>query len=353
MSHCWKNALIFENYTIKQALEVINREALRIAIVVDEDGKLTGMISDGDIRRGLLEEVALTDLVTEVMNTSPVTAIEGTPKHQLVALMRERDILSIPLLDSENKIVGLETLHSALQIEKHDNPIFIMAGGFGTRLRPLTDSCPKPMLRVGGKPMLETLINHFKASGFYKFYISVHYLPEVITEYFGDGSQFGVEITYVYEDKPLGTGGALSLLPDDIPKSPLIMVNGDILTNVDFAKVAHFHEQNSADATMCVRDYEIKIPFGVIEGEGHTISGIVEKPTYRYFVNAGIYVISHKVIESLKGKNEYLDMPTLFELKQQEGQKVLKFPIHEYWLDIGRHDDFNKAQIDIHNLGLV
>ncbi|MDC9503943.1 sugar phosphate nucleotidyltransferase, partial [Pseudoalteromonas sp. Angola-18] len=166
------------------------------------------------------------------------------------------------------RLVNVKTLHETLEVERRDNPVFLMAGGFGSRLRPLTDKCPKPMLKVGGKPMLETLINHFKSHGFYKFYISTHYLPEVIMDYFGNGSQYDVEITYVHEDSPLGTGGALSLLPKSIPKLPLIMINGDILTNVDFRKVLDFHNKNQSSATMCVRDYEIKVPFGVIEGEG-------------------------------------------------------------------------------------
>lgn len=346
----WKKVVITPTVSIKDALQVIDKEALRVALVVDSN-KLVGMITDGDVRRGILKGIELTAPVSTIMNKSPVSANASLSSNELKLLMQSRKILSLPIVDHNNELVGLKTLHETLTIEKRENPVFIMAGGFGTRLRPLTDNCPKPMLKVGDKPMLETLINNFKNHGFYKFYISTHYLPEVIMSYFGNGDNFDVEIIYVHEEAPLGTGGALSLLPDNLPKEPLIMINGDILTNVDFSKVLDFHIKQASDATMCVRDYEIKIPFGVIEGEGHEITAMVEKPTYRYFVNAGIYIISNHIINSLS-KNERLDMPSLFEQKQAEGLKTLKFPIHEYWLDVGRHDDFKKAQSDINTLGI-
>lgn len=347
----WQNVLISPTDTIKHALKVIDQEALRVALVVENE-KLLGVVTDGDIRRGILAGFGLEEPASEVMNKTPLTADSNLNTQELQQLMYDRDILSLPLVDKHGKLVGLKTLNDTLKVQKRENPVFIMAGGFGTRLRPLTDNCPKPMLEVGGKPMLEILINNFKVHGFYKFFISTHYLPEVIHAHFGDGSDFGVEISYVHEESPLGTGGALSLLPESMPKESLIMINGDILTNVDFSKVLDFHDENGAVATMCVRDYEIKVPFGVIEGEGHKISCIVEKPTYRYFVNAGIYIISNQIIRSLKGKDTYLDMPTLFEQQKNAEKKVLKFPIHEYWLDIGRHNDFEKAQKDIYSLGL-
>jgi len=346
----WQNVVVEPSASIKSVLQVIDKAALRVALIVDNH-KLVGMVTDGDVRRGILKGIELTEPVNKIMNDTPLSANVSLPTSELKKLMQQRQILSLPLVDDKGHLVGLKTLYETLNIEKRENPVFIMAGGFGTRLRPLTDNCPKPMLKVGGKPMLETLINSFKSHGFYKFYISTHYLPEVIMDYFGSGEKLGIEITYIHEEKPLGTGGALSLLPSTLPKDPLIMINGDILTNVDFSKVLDFHLKKNSDATMCVRDYEVKIPFGVIEGEGHEITAMVEKPTYRYFVNAGIYVVSNKIINSLP-KNEHLDMPSLFEIKQQDGLKTLKFPIHEYWLDVGRHDDFKKAQIDIQTLGI-
>lgn len=352
MTTNFENILISPDVKIRDALKVIDKEAMHAALVVQECNKLIGLVTDGDIRRGLINGIGLDELVTEIMNSSPTSATTSMSNESLKVMMQKKKILLLPILDDNGRLVNVKTLHSALEVEKRDNPVFLMAGGFGTRLRPLTDNCPKPMLKVGDKPMLETLINHFKSHGFYKFYISTHYLPEVIMNHFGDGSQHEVEITYVHENSPLGTGGALSLLPKSISKLPLIMINGDILTNVDFRKVLDFHNTNQADATMCVRDYEIKVPFGVVEGKGNEISDIVEKPTYRYFVNAGIYVISNKVIESLSS-NEYLDMPTLFENLKANDERVLKFPIHEYWLDVGQHDDFNRAQLDVYELGVL
>jgi dTDP-glucose pyrophosphorylase len=352
MSHCWQKTLISKSSTIKQALEIINSEALRVAVVVDQDKKLQGMVTDGDIRRGLLNDLLLTDSVAKVMNSNPITASQGASKGQLVELMERNQILSVPLLDQEYKVIGLETLHSALSKEKYQNPVFIMAGGFGTRLRPLTDNCPKPMLKVGDKPILETVIKSFIKAGFNNFYISTHYMPEQIHQHFGDGSDLGVSISYVHEDTPLGTGGALGLLPEDMPRDlPLIMINGDVLTKENFQSLLKFHIENDADATMCVREYDYQIPYGVINGEGNQITSMVEKPVQRFFVNAGIYVVSPRVTQSVE-KNQKIDMPTLLEQHMQDRQKILMFPIHEYWLDIGRMDDFNRAQMDILSLGL-
>lgn len=352
MSHCWQKTLISESSTIKQALEIINSEALRVAVVVDQNRKLLGMVTDGDIRRGLLNDLVLTDAVSKVMNSKPFTAEQGTSKEALIDIMEHNQILSVPLLDINDKVVGLETLHGALHQPKHQNPVFIMAGGFGTRLKPLTDTCPKPMLHIGNKPILETVIRSFIKAGFVNFYISTHYMPGQIQAHFGDGSEMGVNVTYVHEEQPLGTGGALGLLPKDLPKDlPLIMMNGDVLTKVDFQRLLDFHVDNGADATMCVREYDYQIPYGVINGEGNKITSMVEKPVQRFFVNAGIYVVSPEVISSVP-KNHRVDMPTLLEEHMNERDNVLMFPIHEYWLDIGRMDDFNRAQADIHTLGL-
>lgn len=352
MNYCWNNVLISKNDSIRDALEIINNEALRVALVVDETQRLIGIVTDGDIRRGLLRNLTLSDSVSLVMNTSPTTAKVGTQKETLIQLMEKKGILSIPLLDGEGRVVGLRTLHGELHQEKYENPVFIMAGGFGTRLRPLTDTCPKPMLKIGNKPILETLVRSFAKAGFINLYISTHYMPELIKEHFGDGDRFGVNITYVHEESPLGTGGALGLLPKDLPEGlPLIMINGDVLTKVDFQRLLEFHVNYKADATMCVREYEYQIPYGVINGDGNKITSMVEKPIQRFFVNAGIYVISPGVISSVP-QNHRVDMPTLLEKHMNERNNVLMFPIHEYWLDIGRMDDFKRAQADIHMLGL-
>jgi len=351
MSHSWKNIIIRPESLIIEALKIIDNEALRVALVVDDEYHLVGVVTDGDVRRGILNGLALDSTVLNIMNTSPITANINTPKKDLLKLMETRSILSIPLLEN-GRVVGLETFQSSFVQDEYLNPIFIMAGGFGTRLRPLTDNCPKPMLKVGDRPILEILMRSFIKAGFVNFYISTHFMPEQIHEYFGNGSELGVNIVYVHEDSPLGTGGALGLLPDSLPKNlPLIMINGDVLTTVDFKRLLKFHNENKADATMCVREYDYQIPYGVINGEGNKITSMVEKPIQRFFVNAGIYVLSPKVIQSVP-ENHKIDMPTLLEQHIHETDNVLMFPIHEYWLDIGRMEDFKKAQTDIMTLDI-
>lgn len=350
MSHNWENALLEESASIKEALAVIDREALRVALIVNKKRELKGVVTDGDIRRGLIAGVSLEDKVFKIANKSPVTADASTEKTTLSELMKKLDILFIPLMEGK-KLVGLKTLYQALHVSQKDNPVFIMAGGFGTRLKPLTDKCPKPMLKIGDKPMLEIVINCFIKYGYSNFFVSTHYLPEVITSYFGDGSDWNIKITYIHEEKPLGTGGALGLLPESCYDKSLVLINGDILTKVNFDKFLAFHIENDADATMCVREYEYQIPFGVVEGDENMVSSIVEKPTHRFFVNAGIYALSPDVIKTVS-KDNYLDMPSLIEQQISLNNKVLKFPVHEYWLDIGRMDDFRRAQTDINGLGL-
>lgn len=350
----WKRSLVPETSTIREVLEILDIEGLRVALVIDDEQMLKGVVTDGDIRRGLLEGENLETAVHKVMNCHPYTAQIGTSREELIAKMNELDFLFIPILQG-SKLVGLETLHGALvEVEnKHQNPVFIMAGGFGTRLKPLTDNCPKPMLKIGDKPILETLINSFKKAGFVNFYISTHYMPEVIVNHFKDGKDLGVNISYVHEDNPLGTGGALGLLQNALPNDlPVIMINGDVLTKVDFDSLLEFHIANEAEATMCVREYDYQIPYGVVEGTGNQITGMVEKPIQRFFVNAGIYVISSAIVNSVE-KDCKIDMPTLLEQHIEKQKKVLMFPIHEYWLDIGRMDDFNRAQMEIHTLGVL
>jgi len=349
MSYKWQNILIAPQKTVREALAVIDKEALRGAIVVNNNNKLLGVVSDGDIRRGLLAGISLDDSVDKVMNCQPIVAPVGASRQQLKALMEAKDILSIPIVEN-GIVVNLHTLHDSITVPKVENPVFLMAGGFGTRLKPLTNNCPKPLLHVGDKPILEVTLLNFIKSGFVNFYISTHYMPEMIMEHFGDGSKWGVNITYVHEEQPLGTGGALGLLPQDIPNLPLIMMNGDILTNIDFQKLLTFHINENADATMCVREYEYQVPYGVIEGDCGKIKSMVEKPTQVFHINAGIYVINPELINGVE-ENQRIDMPTLLEKKIEAKGTVMMFPIHEYWLDIGRIEDYQRAQADIHRLG--
>jgi len=345
----WNRVVINTNTTIRDAMRVIDQAALRIGLVCDEQNQLLGTVTDGDIRRGLLVDCEMQDSVARVMNKRPITAKLTSTREQRLMLMDKHDLLALPLLDEAGYIAGLETLHQALQPKKRDNPVFIMAGGFGTRLQPLTDHCPKPMLRVGDKPMLEHLINQFIKQGFHRFYISTHFMPELIHNHLRDGSNWGVSITYIHEQNPLGTGGALGLLPKNLPELPLIMMNGDVLTKVDFTKLLEHHLSQKFDATMCVREDEHRIPFGVIETEQQLIINMVEKPTYRYKINTGIYVLNPEIIAQVQA-NQRIDMPTLLEQSRQADKRIGTYTSYDYWLDIGQMKDYQKAQQDIERL---
>jgi len=344
MAYDWQNVLIYPESTIQEAIELINKESLRIALVVDHQRRLLGTVTDGDVRRGLIRHISLERPIEEIMNMTPKVGLITDSKEKLLSIMREFDLLQIPIV-KDDIVVGLETIQQLRDHKRYDNPVFLMAGGFGTRLHPLTSSCPKPMLKIGGKPILETIIEGFIASGFHRFYISTHYKSEVIRQYFGDGTHLGVSISYVYEDSPLGTAGALALLPDELSDAPLIMMNGDILTKINAENLLMFHQVGKAAVTTCVRKYEIRVPYGVIQSEGNFVTQIVEKPTYNHFVNAGIYVLDAH-IRTIVEKNKYLDMPTLIQQMIIDKQKILMYPIHEYWLDVGKMDDFNQAQQD-------
>ncbi|RAK00734.1 nucleotidyltransferase family protein [Aliidiomarina maris] len=350
MSFNWVDTVVTPESSVQQALVKLNQTGSRIVLVC-QNNRLHGVVTDGDIRRSLLAGQGLDAPVSQVMNDKPLTLGKQVPRSEALRLMREKQVLAIPIVSDVNELLGLYTLAELSTSKSIDNPVFIMAGGFGTRLRPLTNITPKPMLNVGGKPVLETLILRLKRHGFVNFHISTHYLPEVIHQHFGDGQQFGVSIQYVHEESPLGTAGALGLLDPEHLKLPMLVVNGDILTAIDFERLLEFHLQNNFAATMCVREYEHQIPYGVIQGEQGRICSIEEKPTQRCFVNAGMYVLNPEVIDACVS-GAHIDMTDLLATQMQNQQGVGMFPIHEYWLDIGRMDDFQRAQSDIESLGL-
>ncbi len=345
MKDIWKNILILPNSSIVDAIKIIDKSGLRIALVADKDKNLLGTVSDGDIRRSIIDNISLDSPISHIMNTSPFYANKHEPSETIKAKMQSNNILAMPVLEN-NKIIGLETLLTSNKVENHENIVFIMAGGFGKRLNPLTLNCPKPMLELNGKPILETTINNFKSHGFKKFIISTHFMPEIIKDYFQDGSDLEVDIEYVDENEPLGTGGALGLLPKSIPNKPIIMINGDVLTNTDYNKLLEYHNSNGFLATVVVRDYEHQVPFGVIQSENFKIKDIVEKPSYKYFVNAGIYVLSPSIYNSVK-KDQKIDMPDLLKEHINFDEGIGIYPLHEYWTDIGSPEDFKKAKSDI------
>ena len=342
----WRKALVNSDATLEQAIEVLDKAALRIALVVDANDTLLGTLTDGDVRRALLKHLPLETPVKQVMNAQPKTAEQSWTESRILAVMEQHELLQLPLVDAEKRVVGLANLHDILNKHRHDNPVFLMAGGFGTRLRPLTNNCPKPMLKVGDKPILEQILLNFVEAGFHRFYISTHYMPEVIRDYFGNGEKWGISIQYVHEEEPLGTGGALGLLPHDEIDQPLFMMNGDLLTSLNLHSFLEFHETHNGVATMCVREYEHQVPYGVITSEGTQIKSMVEKPVHRFFVNAGIYLLDPALVKSVEPGTR-IDMPTLLEQQIDGGNAVNMFPIHEYWLDIGRMDDFHKAQTEV------
>lgn len=340
----WKKIIVRTDASIEDAIQILDREAWGIVLVLSADQKLKGVITDGDIRRGLMRRLPTTTSVLEVMTKNPHTAPQGTNRTKIKELMNRFTILQVPIVDDFNRVVGLETLQDIVLHSKVDNPVFLMAGGFGTRLRPLTNNCPKPLLKVGKKPILESILDGFLRAGFQRFYISTHYLPKMIRDHFGDGERWGASITYIHEETPLGTGGALSLLPKDEITEPVVMMNGDLVTALNYTNLLRFHLKYGGSATMCIREYDFKVPFGVVNSNNDLkVVAMVEKPVHKLFVNAGIYVVSPELIHQVS-PGQRIDMPTLLEQEIANGRKVNSFPLHEYWLDIGRMDDFQLAQ---------
>ena len=345
----WESALIGPQASLEQAISTMDSSALRIAIVVDEQRRLLGTLTDGDVRRALLRHLPLDIPVSQVMCATPQVAQQDWSRERVLAVMEGTQLLQLPVVDMEGRVVGLETLHGLLDKRLLNNPVFLMAGGFGTRLHPLTQDCPKPLLKVGDKPILELILESFINAGFHRFFISTHYLPEMVREHFGDGKRWGVSIRYTHEETPLGTGGAVGLLPHDEINEPMLMMNGDLLTTLNYRDLLAFHNEHESIATMCVREFEYQVPYGVVQSEGHLIRSMVEKPIHKFFVNAGVYVLSPELVKSIPPDTR-VDMPTKLEQAIAAGRDVTMFPVHEYWLDIGRMEDFKRAQIEFGSL---
>lgn len=338
----WKRIAVSPQASIKEALTVLDKEALQIVLVVDEAGVLHGTLTDGDVRRALLRGATLADAVSQAMNISPIVGFENQNESAWKRKLVEKSIRHLPIVDQNRCIVGL--FYDKKVVVKRLNPVVLMLGGLGTRLRPLTETIPKPMLRVGDKPILETILTHIAEQGFVHFYFCINYLGEQIRHYFGDGSRWGVHIEYVEESDRMGTAGALSLLPEK-PQMPFIVMNGDLLTKVNLGALLDFHIEHQNIATACVREYAQQVPYGVVDIEGARVTQMVEKPVYRYFVNAGIYALSPEAMEKVP-ESAFYDMPTLIEEVLSERGNVGAFPITEYWMDIGRMPDFEQAQAD-------
>ncbi|WP_027937105.1 nucleotidyltransferase family protein [Anaeroarcus burkinensis] len=337
----WKRSRVSPSASILDVMRLIDETAIQIAVVVDEMQLILGTVTDGDIRRAILRGVHLDEAVSGIMNCNPTVVRDYEPRETILALMKQKGLHQIPVVDDEGKLVNIEMLAQLIQSGKQENWVVLMAGGLGERLRPLTHDCPKPLLRVGGKPILETIIQSFVEYGFYRFYIAVNYKAEMIENYFGDGTKWGVEIRYLREERRLGTAGALHLLQEK-PSVPLIVMNGDLLTKVNFKQLIEYHGEQRSDATMCVREYTHQIPYGVVNIDKHRLIEIVEKPVQQFFVSAGVYVLEPEILSRIP-EGIFFDMPTLFEKLIQERKVVTAFPIVEYWMDIGRINDYERA----------
>ena len=341
-----KKILIKPEDSLEHAIKVLNDAGTRIILVVDKSNKLLGTVTDGDIRRALINKFIMTVPIKLIMNKQPKFARKESSKKDILQLMSSQGIIHMPVVDDNGVIYGLETIEHLIKSPTFDNPVFLLAGGFGKRLHPLTEDTPKPLLKVGNRPIIETIIQQFIDHGFKNFYISTHYKSEQIKEFFKDGSQYRVNINYINEVEPLGTAGSLGLLPKEIPDLPIIVMNGDLLTKINFKNLLDFHNDSKSDATMCIREYDVQVPFGVVEINKGEIKQIREKPVHKFFVNAGIYVLNKHLINRIDG-NTYLDMPDFLETELLEKEKGINaFPIHEYWLDIGRIEEYAKAKKD-------
>ena len=338
----WKRIKLSIQDDMHAAIELLDREAVRIVLVVDDANRLLGTITDGDIRRALLKRMGMETLVTQIMNTSPITAGTDASRGAVFLEMKRKKLLHMPIVDRWGCMVDMKMLQDHMFEQKLANPVLLMAGGFGKRLQPLTDTIPKPLLPMGDKPILEVIMERCIDAGFYNFVISTHYKAEMLRQHFADGSQWGVNIQYAHESVPLGTAGAIGLLPADLPDLPILVVNGDLVTAVDLESLLNFHNEQGGIATVCVKEYDHQVPFGVVESEGTRVASITEKPVFKYFVSAGMYVLEPQAIAAIRDRG-YLDMPDFLGECISDEKGVSMFPIHEQWRDIGRINEYQDA----------
>ncbi len=338
--------------SIRQAIACIEQNTAKIALVVDGENRLLNTITDGDVRRAVLAGIDLDAAVTLLrerkvasrLYKQAVTAPFGSEVDALTQLMLERDVRQVPLVDEAERVVGLVTLRELVLDDVLPVQAVVMAGGHGTRLRPLTEQLPNQILPLGGRPILERIIDQLREAGIRKVNVTTHYKGEQISQHFGDGQEFGVQISYVEEHQPLGTAGGLSQLePSD---EPLLVINGDILTKVDFRAMMDFHVEQQADMSVAVRQHELQVPYGVIETDSERIVNITEKPIVRHFINAGIYLLNPGVLQLIPNNDVY-DMTDLINRLIADSRRVISFPIREYWMDIGQHADHRQAEEDL------
>lgn len=337
--------LVAPSASVREALETITKNSRQAVMVVDGDGRLVGIVTDGDIRRGFLRGVGIDGRVAELMNRQPIAAPAGIGRDEARALMQGRTLRHLPVVDADGRLVDVVLLDDLLRPVPVPNAAVVMAGGDGRRLRALSEDVPKPLLRIGGKPLLEILIERLRAAGVAQFFVTVRYKSEMIEAHFGDGSRLGVRIRYVREDAPLGTAGALTRLPEPLTV-PFFLVNGDILTKCDFLAVLDFHHRCRADLTVGAVPHTVEVPYGVLRLDGERLAAVDEKPRLDFLVNAGVYVVEPSVVPLIP-RDRAFDATELVPLLERAGRTVVAFPIREYWLDVGRDGDFHRANRDV------
>lgn len=337
----WRNALLPESATLQQVIRNLDETGLQIILVISSEGVLVGTLTDGDVRRGLLRGLSLESSIDSIIHHDPLVVPPQLGNDMVLQIMKANKVRQLPIVDADRHVVGLHLWTELMMPSQRQNLMVIMAGGRGTRLRPHTENCPKPMLPVRNKPMLEHILERAKAEGFQHFVLAVYYLSHMIEDYFGNGNALDIGIDYLREESPLGTAGAIGLL-NPRPTLPFLVSNGDVLTDIRYGELLDFHCRHGAAATMAVRLHEWQHPFGVVRIKGVDIVGFEEKPVARSHINAGIYVLEPSVLDYLK-PGEHCDMPTLFNRLRDNGARTIVYPMHEPWLDVGREEDYFAA----------
>ncbi len=338
---------ITKQATIRDALKTISDGDLKIAFVIDKKGKLLSTLTDGDIRRGLLKGLNIDSRINSISLRKPIVAKKNYSREKLLKIALSNKIYQIPVVDENKRPIGIHILEELIETKIKSNKVVIMAGGKGSRLRPLTKNIPKPMLKVGKKPILQIIIEQFKSYGFKNFILCVNYKSKIIKKYFSDGSKYGVNIEYINEKKRMGTAGGLSLFKKK-PNEPFFVINGDLLTNLDFSKILDFHNEQKSQATMCTKEFNIESPYGEVKLSEENIVILEEKPIHKIFVNAGVYILDPKCLDLVP--NKYYDMPSLFNKIIKNNKRTISFPLGEYWLDIGRTGDYKKAKLEYYSI---
>jgi dTDP-glucose pyrophosphorylase len=337
----WRDATLPPTATIEQAVQCLNATGVQIVLIIGAKDNLVGTVTDGDIRRALLQGLSLKNPVEPAIHKNPIVGFAGMGRDMLKQLMRANRIHQLPVVNEEGEVVDLQLWNDVAVSTDRRNLMVVMAGGLGTRLHPRTEKCPKPLLPVAGKPMLEHILDRAKAEGFSRFVFAVRHLGHMIEEHFGDGARWNIRIDYLREEEPLGTAGALSLL-SPVPDQAILVTNGDVLTDIRYGEFLDFHERNGAQATMAVHRFEWQHPFGVVEVDNLDVIGFEEKPIHRSYVNAGVYALQPEALALIK-KGERCDMPDVFRAAKANGKRAIVYPMHEPWLDVGRPTDYDNA----------